>query len=76
LQQNFGIRMGLETATGGFEFGLQLAIIVDFAVIDENCTAGGIDKGLVSAFEIEDGEAAMGDTHALREEEPLIIGAA
>ena len=68
-KQYFGVALGAEALAFGLEFGAQLPVVVDFAVVGQHVapTVGNHRLGGGGA-EVDDGEAGVGETDA-----PLLL---
>src|SRR6185436_17533388 len=63
MNDGFGVAVGVERVAKVFQLLAQLEIVVDLAVEDDPRGSIPIVNGLLAALEIDDREAAHGQTH-------------
>src|SRR3982751_3389917 len=74
VQEHFAIRVvGLEKMASGFQLRTKLGVVVDLTVKNEDEIAIGRRHGLMAAFEIDDGEAAMAEKNGAVVPESAIV---
>src|SRR5262249_59428020 len=65
---------GREAMPGLLQLGLQLDVVVDLAVEHDGHRAVFVEDGLAAALEVDDAEAAVTESDAAPDEQPLTVG--
>src|SRR5271170_5019420 len=69
------VRSRSEVVSLCFELATQLGIVVDLAVVEQRYASIGIEEGLVTAFDVVDGESPHATPERPVAEVALIVGA-
>jgi hypothetical protein len=76
VDDDLAVAAGAKHVAGGLEFGVQLAIIVDLAVVDQPDALVLIGEGLVTAFAVDDAQAPMAEADGGTLERAGVVGTA
>ena len=76
MNDGFSVAVGVETVAAFFEVFTQLAVVVDFAVVNNPRGTVGVMNRLLPALEIDDRETSHRQANAIAHIETILIGAA
>ena len=76
VQQDFGIRLGGKGMPGRQQFGAQVLVVVDFAVVNDDKVAVLVVHRLAAAFKVDDRKPAVAQRDLIVNKIALAVGAA
>ena len=76
MEDGFGVAVRAVAMAAGLEFLPKIAMVVDFAVVDDAQGFVFVRDGLMAGSEVNDAQAAHGQTNVALQEKALVVGAA
>src|SRR5688572_23530266 len=73
VDDRFGVTAGLKRVAAALEIAAQLAVVVDLAVEDNPDRPVFVRDRLMTAFEVDDAQAAHAERHAIAEIDPFVV---